>query len=109
MSKNKAKKKIVKRKTSSGQATKVVATVSKKEKAKAVKAETLLFNSDNYKLMAIGFGLVLFGLIMMLGGGAEDTNTWDDSIIYSKRITVLGPVLILAGLVVEIYAIFFKK
>ena len=45
---------------------------------------------------------------MMLGGGMPDRNTWDPNIIYSPRITVVGPVLILAGLIVEIYAIFKK-
>jgi len=112
MSKNKSKKKVVKRNSTTGQATKVVPTVSRRTKTASVvakKNETLLFNKDNYRLMLIGLGLVFLGLIMMMGGSQPDANTWDDSIIYSKRITVLGPLLILSGLVVEVYAIFFKK
>lgn len=72
------------------------------------KSGTLLFNSENYKWIAIGAGLILLGMIFMLGGKMPDPNTWDPDIIYSKRITVLGPLFILAGLAVEIYAIFKK-
>ena len=58
--------------------------------------------------MAIGAGLILLGMVMMLGGKQPDPNTWDPDIIYSNRITVLAPFLILSGLVVEIFAIFKK-
>jgi len=33
-------------------------------------------------------------------------DVWDESIIYSKRRTLLGPFVIIVGLVVEIVAIF---
>jgi hypothetical protein len=35
-------------------------------------------------------------------------DVWDDSIIYSFRRTVLAPIVIIIGLVVEIFAIFKK-
>ncbi|NNE30290.1 MAG: DUF3098 domain-containing protein [Saprospiraceae bacterium] len=66
----------------------------------------MLFSGENFKWMAIGAGLIALGMILMIGGDMPDPNTWDPDIIYSKRITVLGPFLILAGLGVEIYAIF---
>ena len=59
-------------------------------------------------LMGIGAALVALGLMMMVGGSMPDPNTWDPDIIYSKRITLLGPLLILAGLILEIFAIFRK-
>jgi hypothetical protein len=68
----------------------------------------LLFTKENYKWMLIGCGLIGVGLILMLGGAMKDPNIWDESVIYSVRRTVLAPVLILAGLVAEIYAIFKK-
>ncbi len=68
----------------------------------------LIFNKENYKWMAIGFGLILLGMFLMMGGGMPDPNTWDPSLIYSPiRITV-APILMIAGLVVNIYAIFKK-
>ncbi len=68
----------------------------------------LLFTRENYLYIGIGCGLVALGLILMLGGDMKDPNVWDESVIYSARRTVLAPIFILAGLAVEIYAIFKK-
>ena len=85
---------------------KISPTVSTRQtKATAVPKE-MIFNKENYIWMAAGAALVAVGLIMMLGGGMDDPNEWDPNVIYSTRITVVGPILILAGLIVEIYAIF---
>ncbi|MBK8504881.1 MAG: DUF3098 domain-containing protein [Saprospiraceae bacterium] len=56
--------------------------------------------------MGAGAGLIFLGMLLMLGGSMPSPDVWDDSIIYSFRRTVLAPIVILAGLVVEIYAIF---
>jgi hypothetical protein len=69
---------------------------------------TLLFNSTNYKLIALGLGLIIIGLFLMSGGAMTDPNVWDEGEIYSFRRITLAPMVILAGLVVEIYAIFKK-
>lgn len=66
----------------------------------------LIFNKNNYILMLIGAALILGGMLLMIGGSQPDPNTWDPNIIYSKRITLLGPVVIITGLIVEIVAIF---
>lgn len=66
----------------------------------------LLFGWTQYKFMLIGIGLIALGLILMLGGSMPRPDVWDESIIYSFRRTVLAPALILAGLLVEVYAIF---
>jgi hypothetical protein len=68
----------------------------------------LLFTRQNYYFMFIGMGLIAVGLLLMLGGGMEDPNVWDESVIYSARRTVLAPIVILAGLAVEAYAILRK-
>ena len=70
------------------------------------KSNVLIFGKTNYLLVLAGIGLVALGLVMMSGGAMPDPNTWDESLIYSSRRTLLGPVLILLGLVVEIVAIF---
>ncbi len=69
----------------------------------------LLFNDKNYKLIAAGLGLIFLGLLLMSGGHMPDNNTWDESLIYSFRRITLAPMVIIAGLVVEIYAVFYKK
>jgi len=45
----------------------------------------------------------------MSGGHMPSPDVWDESLIYSPiRITV-APMLILAGLIVNVYAVFVKK
>lgn len=68
--------------------------------------QELLFNKENYMWMAGGAVLIILGLFLMSGGKMPDPNTWDPDLIYSFRRTVLAPVVILGGLVMEIYAIF---
>jgi len=104
-----AKKKVVVTQKKAGK--KVVApTVSSSTKASSSAVrEPKLFGKRNYQLLALGAGLILLGMLLMLGGKQVDPNTWDESVIYSKRITVLAPMVILSGLIVEIYAIFTKN
>jgi sulfite exporter TauE/SafE len=68
----------------------------------------LLFKKNNLIWMAAGALLIIIGLALMSGGRMPDPNTWDPDIIYSFRRTVLAPIVILAGLGLEIYAIFKK-
>lgn len=84
----------------------LVPTATRREASSNSTTGDLLFTKENYKWMAIGAGLILLGMLLMIGGRMPDPNTWDPDIIYSKRITVLAPFCILAGLGIEIYAIF---
>ncbi len=68
--------------------------------------DILIFSKRNYILMLAGIGLIALGLMLMSGGAMPDPNTWDESIIYSTRRTLLAPFVIILGLVVEIFAIF---
>lgn len=69
----------------------------------------LIFNRQNYILMMIGAALIIVGMLLMTGGAQPDPNTWDPDIIYSKRITLLAPVVIITGLIIEIVAIFKRN
>jgi hypothetical protein len=62
------------------------------------------FEKDNYKWMLIGLGLMILGFILMIGGGSDDPNVFNEAIFNFQRLT-LAPILILAGYIVEIYAI----
>jgi hypothetical protein len=47
-------------------------------------------------------------MILMIGGGSTDPDVFNDKMFNFQRIT-LSPILILAGFVVELVAIFYKK
>jgi len=69
----------------------------------------LIFGNNNFKFILIGVGLIALGLILMSGGSMPSPDVWDESLIYSHRRITLAPILIILGLVVNVYAIFVKK
>ncbi|MBI9039355.1 MAG: DUF3098 domain-containing protein [Bacteroidales bacterium] len=62
------------------------------------------FTRKNYKLLLIGLAFILVGFILMVGGGSDDPNVFNENIFSFRRIT-LAPILIIAGYVIEIFAI----
>lgn len=62
---------------------------------------------QNYKLLAIGFAIIVFGFILMAGGRSDDPKVFSTDIFSFRRIT-LAPLIVLAGFVFEIYAIMKK-
>lgn len=67
-----------------------------------------LFGKENYRWMIIGMVAVLLGLLLMIGGKSKDPNVFNPSDVYSFRRITIAPILILAGLVLEIVGIFKK-
>jgi hypothetical protein len=65
------------------------------------------FGKENYKLLLIGLVLIAVGFLLMIGGGSDDPKVFSDDIFNFRRLT-LAPLLILAGYVVEIFAIMKK-
>ncbi len=61
-------------------------------------------NKKNYILMAIGFAIIVLGFVLMIGGGSDDPNVFDESIYNFQHIT-LAPMVVLIGFIFEIYAI----
>lgn len=62
---------------------------------------------ENYKLLAIGFVVVIIGFLLMAGGGSTEEYRFSED-IYSFRRTTLAPIIILAGFIFEVYAIMKK-
>jgi membrane-bound ClpP family serine protease len=62
---------------------------------------------ENYKLLAIGFAIIVAGFLLMLGGKSEDPNVFNEKIFSFRRIT-LAPIVVLAGFIFEIWAIMKK-
>jgi len=67
------------------------------------------FQPENYKLLLIGLAINVLGFILMIGGAAEDPNSFDASELFSARRITLAPMLIVAGYIVIIYSILKKK
>jgi hypothetical protein len=69
----------------------------------------LLFGRKNYYFMLGGIGLIIVGMFLMAGGHMPSPDVWDESLIYSATRTLIAPLFILAGLVMQVFAIFSKK
>jgi uncharacterized membrane protein len=63
---------------------------------------------ENYILLMIGFIIIAIGLLLMLGGGSEDQNVFNEKELFSFRRITLAPIVILFGFIFEIYAIMKK-
>jgi hypothetical protein len=68
------------------------------------------FGKQNYQLMLIGLALIVVGFLLMMGADANtidgkyDPNVWNEEIFSFRRIR-LAPMFVIAGFVVEVYAI----
>ncbi|MCU4156679.1 DUF3098 domain-containing protein [Carboxylicivirga sp. A043] len=62
---------------------------------------------ENYILLAIGFGIIILGFVLMIGGRSEDPTVFNEEIFSFRRIT-LAPIVVLFGFMFEIYAIMKK-
>ena len=73
------------------------------------------FTKQNYMLLLVGVALICAGLLLMIGGESGDPT------IFSKKIdgygdyelfniwrTVVAPLLIALGFIIEIFAIMYK-
>ena len=69
--------------------------------------EGFAFGKLNYKLLIIGFAIIVFGFILMAGGASDDPNVFNEEIFSFRRIT-LAPIVVLFGFAFEIYAIMRK-
>ena len=73
----------------------------------SIKTGGFAFSKENYRLLLIGLALIFAGFLLMIGGGSDDPNVFSEDIFNFRRMT-LAPILILAGYVVEIFAIMKK-
>ena len=65
-----------------------------------------LFDKGNLMWMLIGLGVMAVGFFLMAGGRSDDPNVFDRNEVYSFTRITIAPIIILAGLVIEIFAIF---
>lgn len=62
---------------------------------------------SSYKMILIGFGIIVLGFILMMGGGSGDPVVFSYDIFSFRRIT-LAPIVVLAGFGFVFWAIMRK-
>ena len=87
------------------QHTKKITTPSTKTTAKNSSAGNVLFTKENYKWMVIGLVIMALGFFLMAGGKSSNPNVFNDKDVYSPIRITIAPILIVAGLLTEIFAI----
>ena len=88
-----------------------VTTVTKKTTSPGMSKATQsgmgsLFDKGNLMWMLIGLAVMAVGFLLMGGGRSEDPNVFDRNQVHSFTRITIAPIIILAGLVIEIIAIF---
>jgi hypothetical protein len=68
-----------------------------------------LFTKDNLIWMLIGGVVMAIGFVLLSGGKTTDPNVFDTKQVYSTTRITIAPILIMAGLIIEIFAIFKKS
>lgn len=62
------------------------------------------FRKENYILMGVGVLLLILGYVLLSGGGSDDPEVFSEALFNTRRL-VVAPLVILAGFIVEIWAI----
>lgn len=69
--------------------------------------DTFVFTKKNYQIMIAGLLVIFLGYFLMTGGNGDDPTKYYPEIFDFRRLT-LSPIIILIGLAIEIFAIFYK-
>lgn len=75
---------------------------------KQIPANTQLFTRQNLMWMLAGAALIAIGMILMSGGKSNDPAVFNEQEVYGFVRITIAPILIIAGFVVGIIAIFKK-
>lgn len=70
--------------------------------------EKFVFAKNNIVLILSGIGITLIGFTLMIGGGSEDPNVFNEAELFSTVRITLAPFLVIAGYCVVIYGIMKK-
>jgi hypothetical protein len=87
------------------QSAKKVTTPATKPTGKNSSNGNILFTKENYKWMLIGLVIMALGFFLMAGGKNSNPNVFSDKDVYSPVRITIAPILIVAGLLIEIFAI----
>lgn len=80
-----------------------------KKQVQAGDASNPLFGKENFMWMLIGLAVLALGFFLMAGGKSSDPKVFNDNEVYSTTRITIAPILIIAGFVIEIFAIMKKS
>ncbi|MDR9373468.1 MAG: DUF3098 domain-containing protein [Schleiferiaceae bacterium] len=72
-----------------------------------MKKQDFVFTRRHYLLAGLGLVLMIIGYLLMAGGGSDDPTVFNPEIFSPRRI-VWGPMLIILGILTEIFAIMYR-
>jgi Protein of unknown function (DUF3098) len=88
---------------------KIITPITKPPAVVTNSPDNILFTWENFKWMIIGALIMALGFFLMAGGKSPDPNVFNDKDVYSPMRITIAPILIVAGLLVEIFAIIKKS
>ena len=67
-----------------------------------------LFEKRNYRFLFLALSVIALGFILMVGGGSDDPNFFNEEIFNFRRIR-LAPTLVLIGFGIAMYSILTRE
>lgn len=71
--------------------------------------DKFVFGKQNVVLIIIGIAVSLLGFALMIGGGSDDPNVFNEDEMFSFTRITLAPLLVIGGYGVVIYGIMKKR
>ncbi len=81
--------------------------MTSEKKKSDIKDEKFAIPKENYKLLVIGFLIVIIGFSLMVGGGSDDPKVFNMEMFSTRRI-IIAPIVVLFGYAFEVWAIMKK-
>ena len=66
------------------------------------------FTKNNYILLGVGVLFIIIGLFLMQGGGSDDPTIHNEEEMFGFQRTVLSPICIIGGFIINIFSILYS-
>ena len=75
---------------------------------KTNKNSKFAFTKNNYVILGVGVFFIIFGYLLMIGGGSEDPTIHNEEEMFGFRRITLAPICIIGGFIINIFAILYS-
>lgn len=84
------------------------ADTSKMSSSENAKSSGMAFSRINYMIILGGVVLLIIGYLLMIGGGSENLNEFNEKEIFSARRITVSPIVLILGFLVVLAGIMYK-